>query len=152
MWYRLLFCLLIPGLLLPGQAAAKPSEPLLEYHLSGLEGSLKRNALAWLGDPPTSEQARLNFLMTARERVEDSLKALGYYNAEVTTRLQRSEPVWSLDIKVEPGEPVLIGEVNIEVRAQQTRTHAFASCLPARLFGRVMYSITAITSGSGTNC
>ncbi|MCP5163962.1 MAG: outer membrane protein assembly factor [Pseudomonadales bacterium] len=134
MWYRLLFCLLIPGLLLPGQAAAKPSEPLLEYHLSGLEGSLKRNALAWLGDPPTSEQARLNFLMTARERVEDSLKALGYYNAEVTTRLQRSEPVWSLDIKVEPGEPVLIGEVNIEVRGAANADPRFRELLASAPF------------------
>lgn len=115
MWYRFLYCLLTLWLLLPGSVVAENAKRVLEYRITGLEGSLKRNALAWLGDPPASAQARLNFLVTARERVENSLRALGHYNASVSTRVERTEPVWSLEINVDPGEPVLIREVTIQV-------------------------------------
>ena len=80
-------------------------EPVLEYKLSGLQDSLLENARAWLGPPPQTTQDRANFLASAEERVEDSLKALGYYNPTVHTTLQRTEPVWTLDITVVPGDP-----------------------------------------------
>ena len=115
MWYRCIYCLLTLWLLLPGSVAAESGKPVLEYRVTGLEGNLRRNALAWLGDPPDSVQARLNFLVTARERVEDSLKALGYYNAKVSTTIKRTDPVWSLEISVDPGEPVLIREATVQV-------------------------------------
>jgi len=115
MWYRCIYCLLALWLLLPGSVAAEAAKPVLEYSIKGIEGNLRRNAMAWLGDSPRSVQARLNFLVTARERVEDSLKALGYYNAQVSTTIKRTDPVWSLEISVDPGEPVLIREVTVQV-------------------------------------
>lgn len=115
MWHRSIFCLLALLLSLSGITAAQAAEPVLEYQVKGLEGNLRRNALAWLGNPPDSVQARLNFLVTARERVEDSLKALGYYNAKVSTSIKRTDPVWSLEISVDPGEPVLIRETTVQI-------------------------------------
>ena len=111
----------------PGRAAGE--KPVLEYSVNGIEGSLLDNARAWLGDLPVSPQGRLNFIVAAQQRVEDSLKALGYYNADVSTVLQRTEPVWSLQIKVEPGEPVLISAINIEVRGEAEQDAAFKALL-----------------------
>lgn len=92
------------------------SDPVLEYTVTGLEGRPLENALAWLGDPPETSQERLNFLVTAERRVTDSLQALGYYNADIRLVVKRQEPVWTLDIIVDPGEPVLIHSVSIELR------------------------------------
>ena len=104
-------------------------EPVLEYKLSGLQDSLLENARAWLGPPPQTTQDRANFLASAEERVEDSLKALGYYNPTVHTTLQRTEPVWTLDITVVPGDPVLIGAISVQVLGAAAADEAFQQLL-----------------------
>jgi translocation and assembly module TamA len=102
---------------------------LLEYELVGLEGRLLENARAWLGNPPETPQQRANFLSTAEDRVESSLKALGYYNPTVRTTLQRTEPVWKLEISVVPGDPVLIGEISLELQGAAATDPAFQELL-----------------------
>ena len=92
--------LLILLALLAGGAAHAAS---LAVDLKGLDGELRRNALAWLGAPPDSPQERLNFLVSARDKVRDSLQALGYYRADVDLTVQRTDPVWQLTIEVDPG-------------------------------------------------
>ncbi len=104
--------------------AARPS-PVLEYQLKGLEGNLLQNARAWLGEGPESGQERANFLSTAVERVENSLKALGYYNPNIKTVLKRTEPVWSLEITVIPGDPVIIGVISIRLLGAAADDEAF---------------------------
>jgi len=98
---------------------------VLEYKLVGLEGELLRNARAWLGSAPDSIQDRANFLATAQERVEDSLKALGYYNPDIKSVLKRTEPVWTLQITVIPGAPVLIGVISIDLQGEAAADEAF---------------------------
>jgi translocation and assembly module TamA len=102
----LLFCLLLPHWALATN---------LEFSLSGLEGEQQRNALAWLGAAPESPQDRLNFVISARERVADSLQALGFYRPDIDIDVQRTEPVWQMTISVQPGEPVRIRDINIQV-------------------------------------
>ncbi len=118
-------CLLL--WLLPAVAAA--AEPLLEYKLLGLEGKLLENARAWLGSPPQTAQQRANFLATAEERVANSLKALGHYQPTISTALQREEPVWVLEITVVPGEPVLIGNVSLQLQGAAATDEAFRELL-----------------------
>jgi len=120
-----LLCLLL--WLLPAAAAA--AEPLLEYKLLGLEGKLLANARAWLGSPPQTAQQRANFLATAEERVASSLKALGHYQPTISTALQREEPVWVLEITVVPGEPVLLGNVSLQLQGAAATDEAFRELL-----------------------
>ena len=109
---RLLFAILL--CLCPSLVAwAAPAN--LAFKLQGLEGELQRNATAFLGDPPETAQERLNFLISARERVERSLQALGYYQAEIDLEVERTEPVWQLLIEVAPGDPVRIRDISIQV-------------------------------------
>ena len=118
------FCgFLLLWLAIPSALAA--DKPLLQYELVGLKGALLDNARAWLGDAPETPQDRANFLATAEERVESSLKALGYYNPDIETVIKRTEPVWSLQITVTPGDPVLIGQVSVELRGTAADDKAF---------------------------
>ena len=113
--------------LLPAFALA--ADPMLEYKLSGLEGKLLENARAWLGNLPQTPQQRENFVATAQERVENSLKALGYYRPAIETVVERREPVWSLAISVAPGDPVLIGSISIQLHGAATTDEAFQKLL-----------------------
>jgi translocation and assembly module TamA len=89
----------------------------LTFSVTGLEAEpeLQQNVLAWLGDDPETSQERLNFVVSARDRIERSLQALGYYRPDIDIEVQRTEPVWQLVISVDPGEPVLIRDINIQV-------------------------------------
>jgi len=113
--------------LLPVFAVA--AEPLLEYKLSGLEGKLLKNAQAWLGNLPQTPQQRANFVSTAQERVESSLKALGYYRPAIETMVERKEPVWSVEMSVAPGDPVLVGKISIQLHGAAAADEAFQNLL-----------------------
>ena len=110
-------------------AVAAPSSAVLKYKLVGLEGSLKKNARAWLGNSPDTTQDRANFLATYEDRLEDSLKALGYYRPEFKITLDRTEPVWSLEIDVTPGPPVVINTISIQMLGGASTDEAFLHLL-----------------------
>lgn len=131
----LLVCCLAFVLLAPASIALSATrQAVLEYKLVGLKGSLRDNVLAWLGDAPSSPQSRLNFLVTAEQRVEDSLKALGYYDPEVSIALERTDPVWSMQITVQPGDPVLIRTIELELEGDAAQDPEFRQLLDTAPF------------------
>lgn len=130
---RYFYALCVALWLLPEPVAAS-SSAVLKYKLVGLEGALKKNARAWLGDPPQSTQARGNFLATYEERLGDSLKALGYYRPDIKSVLTRTEPVWSLEIEVAPGPPVVINEVSLQFLGAASTDEVFQQLLASQPF------------------
>ncbi len=88
---------------------------LLSVELTGVEDDLRKNVLAWLGNAPETPQSRSNYLHSARSKVEQSLKALGYYRAEIDMDLNRQVTPWSLHISVQPGEPVRLRNIDIKM-------------------------------------
>jgi len=108
----LALAVLLPGLLHAPVLCAQ----LLSVSLDGVEEDLRKNVLAWLGDAPQTPQARSNYLYSARGKVEQSLQALGHYRAEIMMDLDRDSTPWSLHISVDPGEPVRLRKVDIQVR------------------------------------
>jgi translocation and assembly module TamA len=123
---RLACLLLCIGLGLPCLAAGSPN---LAFQLHGLEGELQHNVLAHLGEPPETPQERLNFVVSARERVERGLMALGYYRPEIDLVTRRDQPVWQMDIHVQPGEPVLIHDVSLQLLGEAAQDREFARLL-----------------------
>tara|TARA_R110001599_G_scaffold241193_2_gene440780 strand:- start:3837 stop:5588 length:1752 start_codon:yes stop_codon:yes gene_type:complete len=113
--------------LLSGPALA--ADALLEYRLEGLDKAQRANVEAWLGAAPESEAARSNFLSSARERVADSLKALGYYRADIDLSVDRSRNPWQLLVSVTPGPPVTIAELDIQVTGAAQGDPAFQRLL-----------------------
>ena len=102
---------------------------LLELDLEGLEGELRENTLAWLGDSPQTPQERANYIYSARGKVERSLQALGYYRADIDFDLVRGPEVWRLLITVDPGEPVVYGAIDVLIAGDASSDPAFASLL-----------------------
>ena len=127
-------CALCVALWLLAIPVAASSSAVLKVKLVGLEGVLKRNALAWLGDAPDSPQGRGNFLATYEERLEDSLKALGYYRPDIKSTLTRTEPVWSLEIEVAPGAPVVINVISLQFLGAASTDEAFQQLLASQPF------------------
>ena len=118
-------CCLLVLLGLAGVARAA----VLEYSIEGLKGELKDNAVAWLGQLPETPQERLNFTVSAEEKVRLSLQALGYYRPQIAIDIQRSEPVWQMAVAVEPGEPVRIRRVDVQVLGEAGEDEAFQALL-----------------------
>lgn len=97
----------------------------LEYSVTGLDGALKRNVMAWLGEPPATEQERLNFVVSARTRVAQGLRALGHYNPEIDIAVARTGPVWQMDIAVAPGTPVRLRNISLQLLGPAANDEAF---------------------------
>ncbi len=112
-------------LLLPAAAGAAT----LRYELSGLDGALLENARAWLGGAPDSVRERQNFVASARKRVADSLRALGYYEPQIDIEVERTEPRWTLRIAVRPGEPVRLRNIDLGVAGAASSDPAFDALL-----------------------
>jgi translocation and assembly module TamA len=87
----------------------------LNYEVTGLDGEPQRNVLAHLGPAPETTQQRLNFVVSARQKVRNGLKALGYYQPHIDLDVQRTDPVWQMRIAVELGEPVRIRDISIQI-------------------------------------
>ncbi len=111
-------------LLAPGAQA-----DVLDVELVGLKGELKTNAEAWLGSPPQTAHARSNYLHSARENIANSLRALGYYRPQIDLDLQHDEEPWRLRIEVDPGEPVRLRHVDIQVSGEASADPAFKTFL-----------------------
>lgn len=88
---------------------------LLELTLEGLEGELRENTLAWLGDAPQTPQARSNYIYSARSKIEQSLQALGYYRPDIDFDLTRGSEAWQLLVTIDPGEPVVYGDIDVRI-------------------------------------
>lgn len=119
-------CYLLFLLLLPCLSVRAAS---LEYSVSGLDGLPEKNVLAFLGPVPESSQDRLNFYVSARSRVERALQALGYYQPTINVQVQRTEPVWRLDITVDLGEPVHIRDISIQILGSAANDEAFTGLM-----------------------
>ena len=96
-------------------SSAAGAATTLKFSVVGIEGEQKKNVLAYLGAAPESDESRRNFVVSARDKVESALQALGYYQPEIEIDLQRTAPKWRLSIVVNAGEPVRVRDINIQI-------------------------------------
>jgi translocation and assembly module TamA len=102
---------------------------ILDVQLKGIEGELRDNALAWLGEAPQTPQARANYLYSAETRLQQSLQALGYYRADIELDLTRGREQWTLVITVDPGDPVQVRKFDVRVLGEASTDEAFLALL-----------------------
>ena len=93
--------------------------------------ALRDNIRAHVGDPgQRSVESLRRFAPHARERAREGMRALGYYQGRVTSRvLEQKQPV--LELSVTPGEPVRLRRIRIELEGEAEALEAFQ--LPGRL-------------------
>jgi len=114
--------LLVLVLLLPLAAEAAN----LTYSLPGLEGELRRNVRAWLGATPETPREREAFISLAHSRASKALQALGHYRPQIDISVERSEPIWSMVIAVDPGPTVRIAGIDIQITGAAARDEEFS--------------------------
>jgi len=87
--------------------------------VTGVDGALRDNVLAYLQiddescDAPSWRVRRL--YREAESEVQTALQALGYYSARVAKKFEPGEDCWSVTLTIDPGEPVVIRDVDIRV-------------------------------------
>lgn len=99
------------------------AEPV-EIKAEGIEGDALKNVREALALPygliHDGKVDRLwleRFARQADEKVRTALEPFGYYTARITTTIEPiGEERYRLHVKVEPGEPVRVGEVEVAVR------------------------------------
>lgn len=96
-------------------SSAAGAATTLKFSVVGIQGEQKKNVLAYLGAAPESDENRRNFVVSARDKVESALQALGYYQPEIEIDLQRTEPKWRLSIVVNAGAPVRFRDIDIQI-------------------------------------
>lgn len=110
-------------------AAPAWADATLEIELEGVRGEVRDNILAFLGDNPETVEERSSFSISARQRVERALEALGFYRPAIDLSIDREQEPWRMYIQVDPGEPVRYRQVSIEIAGDAMRDPAFADLL-----------------------
>ena len=91
-----------------------------QVSLSGLEDALLDNALIHLSldeeacdAPEWRIQERFS---SAEQEIREALEAFGYYSVAIEAQLDLGEPCWTASFDVEPGDPVRLRNVDVEIR------------------------------------
>lgn len=101
----------------------------LLYSVKGVEGKTLDNVKAWLGAQPATVPERVNFVLNAQERIESSLKALGYYDAVVDIDVDETQPQWVMSVQIELNDPIRLRSVEVTLAGDVLDDKTFASLL-----------------------
>ncbi|HKK02565.1 MAG TPA: autotransporter assembly complex family protein [Gammaproteobacteria bacterium] len=113
----LLCVFLLSCLLLPWRAALGE----VRVEISGVEDTLETNIRASLDlvrhgtREDLSEAAVRRLYARANGQVREALRPFGYYRPRVEGELEKSNGQWLASLQVDPGEPVLIEEVDVRI-------------------------------------
>lgn len=104
------------ALLLSTFATAQPST----YSIAGAPEQLERNLRSHITLPNVAcetSQARLRrFAPGIKQDIERAGRALGYYLIQSTIEFAAEASCWSLSVSIEPGVPVMMSNIEINIR------------------------------------
>jgi translocation and assembly module TamA len=124
----------IPALLAALGALAWPC-PAAEVRLevAGIEGPLLDNVRLHVGLPPSPEPLVVRrHAEQAADRAREALEALGHYEAVIHTSGRRENGNRIIHLDIDPGEPVRLASVRIELSGEAADDSPFAELI-ARL-------------------
>jgi len=115
----------------------------IDIEISGVDGALRRNVLIFLSleryrNRDDLDQALVERLQERAEReAANALRPFGYYEASVTSSIEKvSESRWRARIRIEPGLPVLLDGVEVEVSGAGKDDPAFREILASSTLRR----------------
>ncbi|WP_252178184.1 autotransporter assembly complex family protein [Endozoicomonas sp. 4G] len=115
----------IVALLLFTFASVGQAQTSLTYEVKGLEDGQKQNAERFLQTLPAIKPEQLpRYQSSILEAVQKSLQALGYFNPTITMELD-SKDKDQLNVHVDPGQPVRIRNINVELKGQAGKNPLF---------------------------
>ena len=108
----------------------------IDIQVSGVDEDIRRNVLVFLSLERYKTRDDLDEALIGRlgERAEreaaSALRPFGYYTPQVSAEVVRTAPgEWRARIAIEPGEPVLLEEVRVEVSGAGLEHPAFRTLL-----------------------
>ena len=161
--YRCLNLLML--LCLSAPALGQDADPRPQILITGAGAALEANIRALLsidGERCDADQALLDTRRPAlRREIERAAQGLGFYRLSHSLTFSRQDDCWALLVDVEPGDPVLFG--NVEVRFPDTDVDAAVpfAALPAsspvvsgavlnhRLYENLKASLSALAVENG---
>ncbi len=93
----------------------KPSNSELKANIEGYVGSLGER----------DQQALERFSVGAVEQAQKAAQALGYYQAQIDSKVTRTDKDLQLVLTVQPGEPVHLRNVTIQIQGAASQLKAF---------------------------
>jgi len=110
-----------------------PVAGLAELSVTGVDGDLEKNIRAYVSlasEPCDAEPWRIRRRYRALQaEVNKSLEPFGYYNARIETALENSEDCWHASLNVDPGEPVKLRTIEIDIDGAAALDPAFGDLL-----------------------
>lgn len=86
----------------------------LTVSISGVKSPLKKNIISHLGQAPQNEIQRRAYLFGVEDNTTEALESMGFYRAQIEVNVVETETgPWQLNVKVEPGEPVILEWIDI---------------------------------------
>ena len=104
--------------LLPAAAGAAET---IRIVIEGVDRALADNVRSYLSLTRYAERTDLTDTQVRRladravDEAADALRPFGYYDPQVRSRTVRDDATWIVRLRIKPGEPVLLGDVAIEV-------------------------------------
>ncbi|HEX6999529.1 MAG TPA: autotransporter assembly complex family protein [Gammaproteobacteria bacterium] len=100
--------------------------------MAGVEGDLRTNAEQYLTDQPPCDASAADvraYADTLPERVRSALQAFGYYRGVATATVEQAERAdcWRITLHIDPGAPVTIEQVVLELRGEARDDARFRS-------------------------
>ncbi|WP_081933463.1 autotransporter assembly complex protein TamA [Shewanella mangrovi] len=94
-------------------------KPLLKVKINGVEGALKRNIQAYLGDDPVTDAQRDAYLFNVDDSITSALESLGYYHGKFKQDLAQTEQgPWQLQLDITPGEVTHLQWINVRIHGE----------------------------------
>jgi translocation and assembly module TamA len=93
----------------------------VRVEISGVEPEIETNIRATLdlirhGDRADLSDAAIRRLYgRARRQIRDAMRPFGYYRPTIEPRLERRDGLWLASFEIDPGEPVLVVEVDVQL-------------------------------------
>lgn len=113
----------ILGMLVAGRfaIAAEPDQPFdyrIELQVPAAQRKLLENNLdlyRWRGSERMDEIQLQRLVRLAPEQIRTFLATEGYYSPQIAATLEQREGAWVVKLAVEPGQPVHVGSVDLQV-------------------------------------
>ncbi len=110
---------------------AEVPEVRVRVQITGVDGELEKNIEAFASiaaaarSGPRSEMYVLRLYERAPEQIRQALEPFGFYRVTVDAELDTSGSTWTARYAVDPGRPLLIGIVDLEIRGEGAQDSAF---------------------------
>ncbi|MGB9429130.1 MAG: autotransporter assembly complex family protein [Gammaproteobacteria bacterium] len=131
---RLVYSLLCLSALLLSMTA-HAAAPQMDVQVQGVSGELLRNVLAYLSINTYKDAPNLNDSLVdqmnarAPSEIKIALQPFGYYQAQVTSELKQTANGWSATYTVNPGTPVKLRHVDVQISGAGKSDPAFTKYL-----------------------